>query len=103
VVIKKWVKEMIRKIVDERIDKHNKNDSETKKLEFLKSLVDIHRIKDDGKQFFLGHDTRNIRDDMDILSRRITNAFEYVTTIMAAHLAQFHTPKKPVGKKKAKK
>ena len=38
-----------------------------------------------------------VKSDMDILSKRITNAFEYITTVMAAHELEFHPKKK--GKK----
>ena len=47
----------------------------------------------------LGNISR-VQLDMDILSKRITNAFEYITTVMAAHELEFHpkaVPKK--GKK----
>ena len=47
-----------------------------------------------------------LRADMDILSRRITNAFDYIGDVRSeykAHEARFHTPKKPAGKKKGKK
>jgi hypothetical protein len=61
-------------------------------IEVMKDIAEIlnKAIKEDG---------RLARADMDILSNRITSAFEYVTTVMAAHLVQFHSkpaPKKPV-------
>ena len=68
----------------------------------LDALVSIHRHDINGA-FWLDHlkIEKSIRDDMDILSRRIANAFEYVTAIMAVHLAQSHSKK--VGQKKPAK
>jgi len=43
---------------------------------------------------------------MEILSRRITNAFDYIGDLRSeykAHEARFHTPKKLAEKKKGKK
>ena len=68
-------------------------------------LINLHRMNEGGA-FFLGHDTRNIRADMDILSKRITNAFDYIGDLRSEykeHEARFHTPKKPAGKPKVKK
>jgi len=47
-----------------------------------------------------------LRADMDILSRRITNAFDYIGDLRSeykAHEARFHTPKKSAGKPRVKK
>jgi hypothetical protein len=44
----------------------------------------------------------DVHGDMDILSRRITNGFAYITTVMEEHEAKFHAkpaPKKP-GKRR---
>ena len=73
----------------------------------LDALVSIHRHDINGA-FWLDHlkIEKSIRDDMDILSRRITNAFDYIGDLRSeykAHEARFHTPKKPAGKKKGKK
>ena len=73
----------------------------------LDALVSIHRHDINGA-FWLDHlkIEKSIRDDMDILSRRITNAFDYIGDLRSeykAHEAQFHTSKKPAEKKKGKK
>ena len=64
----------------------------------LDALVSIHRHDINGA-FWLDHlkIEKSIRDDMDILSRRITNGFNYITTIMQEHEARFHA--KPAPKK----
>ena len=52
------------------------------------------------------NDRKKHQEDMDILSKRITNAFDYIGDVRSeykAHEARFHTPKKPAGKKKGKK
>jgi len=52
------------------------------------------------------NDRKKHQEDMDILSKRITNAFDYIVFMRSeykAHEARFHTPKKPAGKKKGKK
>jgi len=52
------------------------------------------------------NDRKEHQEDMDILSRRITNAFDYIGDLRSeykAHEARFHTPKKPAEKKKGKK
>ena len=54
----------------------------------------------------LEYDKLRVREDMDILSRRITNAFDYIGDLRSeykAHETRFHTPKKPAEKKKGKK
>ena len=54
----------------------------------------------------LEYDKLRVREDMDILSKRITNAFDYIGDVRSeykAHEARFHAPKKPAGKKKGKK
>ena len=78
-----------------------------KKLEEnpIGTLINLHRMNEGGA-FFLGHDTTNIRADMDILNKRITNAFDYIGDLRSeykVHEARFHTPKKPAEKKKGKK
>ena len=82
--------------------------------ERLDILLDIHRHDINGT-FLLDHHKleldhyelkKSILADMDILSRRITNAFDYIGDLRSeykAHETRFHTPKKPAEKKKGKK
>jgi len=52
------------------------------------------------------NDRKKHQEDMDILSKRIANAFDYIGDLRSeykAHEAQFHTSKKPAEKKKGKK
>ena len=52
------------------------------------------------------NDRKKHQEDMDILSRRINNAFHYIGDLRSeykVHEARFHTPKKPAEKKKGKK
>jgi Txe/YoeB family toxin of Txe-Axe toxin-antitoxin module len=52
------------------------------------------------------NDRVNVRADMDILSKRISNAFEYVTAAIKEHEARFHTkvaPRKQTKRRTTKK
>ena len=67
---------------------------------------DGHVLKIDEVLDGIENDRKEHQEDMDILSRRIANAFDYIGDLRSeykAHEARFHTPKKPAEKKKGKK
>jgi uncharacterized protein YecE (DUF72 family) len=61
----------------------------------------VQQAQQEHSNWVMFNNIRDIKTDIGILSNRITVAFEYVTTVMAAHLVQFHT--KPAPKKPGKK
>ena len=67
---------------------------------------DGHVLKIDEVLDGIENDRKEHQEDMDILSKRIANAFDYIGDLRSeykAHEAQFHTSKKPAEKKKGKK